>query len=378
MKLINDVDSEWLRSFENRLLFWLYVAYIEARRGGKRGTFDEHKFELHEFENLVNLRDSIIDKTYRPSRGTAHIIHNPVIREIFAASFRDRIVHHLIYDLVYDWWDKHFIENSFSCREGKGTSAGIECLKRHIQACSDNYKRKVWVIKLDIQGYFMSLPRQKLYERAMWGLNKQFANDKGQVYEMLRFLWAQTILDDPCRGVKRKGWPQDWKDLPKNKSLFWQALEIGIVIGNLTSQLLSNIYLDQLDRYVIYGLGYKYYGRYVDDFYIVVTEEELAQALADIDRIEAYLARLGLRLHPNKRSIQPADNGVAFLGAVVYPGRDYPGRRLVRNADKAFSEVVAGVRDVESVVSYLGHMKYMSSRKILSELFEKSGWDYNF
>ena len=115
MRIINDMhgleNQKWLSDFRNQLLLELYVAYLEARRGGKRGTFDEHKFEVYEFENLVSLRDSLIDRTYRPSRGTAHIIYNPVIREIFAASFRDRIIHHWMYDIVYDWWDRRFIPN---------------------------------------------------------------------------------------------------------------------------------------------------------------------------------------------------------------------------------------------------------------------------
>ncbi|MBQ9018265.1 RNA-directed DNA polymerase [Candidatus Saccharibacteria bacterium] len=376
MRLIDDADINWLRKFENKLLLELYVAYLEARRGGKRSTFDEHKFEANEFENLVNLRDSLLDKTYRPSRGTAHIIHNPVKREIFAASFKDRVIHHWIYDKVYDWWDRRFIEDSYSCREGKGTMYGIERLKRHIQAVSDNGRRKAWVIKLDIRGYFMSLPRTKLYERAMWGLNRQFAGNYGKVYELLRFLWAQTIFDDPCRGVKLKGWPEAWADLPDSKSLLKQVPGIGIVIGNLTSQLLSNIYLDMLDRYVIYDLGFKHYGRYVDDFYIVVTDDELPRALEAVKSIETFLKRMGLTLHPHKKYIQPVDKGVSFLGGVVYPGFVVPAERLKNNARVAFSEVVAGVRDVETVVSYLGHMKHMSSRQLLSDLFESAGWEY--
>ena len=354
------------------------MAHLEARRGGKRKTFDEHKFEVHEFENLVNLRDRIMDRTYRPSRGTAHIIHNPVVREIFAASYVDRIVHHWMYDNVVDWWDRHFIHNSFSCREGKGTKCGIETLARHLQSASRNYTRKVYVIKMDIKGYFMSLPRERLYERAIWGLDRQFEGDHNERYLTLRFLWEQTILDDPCRGVRKKGWPEDWKDLPDSKSLFKQPAGVGIVIGNLTSQLLSNVYLDQLDRYITLDLGYKYYGRYVDDFYIVVTEEELPQAMEDVKRIKEFLLRIGLVLHPDKFSVQPMERGTAFLGGVVYPGRTYPGRRIIRNAREALGEIEAGVRDVESMVSYLGHMKYFSARKILSEIFIEHGLDYNW
>lgn len=376
MKILNDSDSTWLNSFENRLLFELYVSYLEARRGGKRNTFDEHKFEMHEFENLVNLRDRILDETYRPSRGTAHIIHNPVVREIFAASFQDRVVHHWIYDNVYDWWDRRFIESSFSCREGKGTKYGIETLAKHLQAASDNYRKRVYVIMMDIQGYFMSLPRQELYERAMWGLKRQFEGNYGQRYQTLAFLWEQIIMDDPCRGVKRKGWPEDWTDLPKSKSLFCQPPGTGIVIGNLTSQLLSNVYLDQLDRYVYFELGYKYYGRYVDDFYIVVAEDDLKQAMRDVEAIKRYLERLKLTLHPKKFSVQPMERGADFLGGVVYPGRTVPGRRIIKNARQAFLETAAGVRDVESVVSYMGHMKYFSAKKILAQLFDEAGWDY--
>ena len=376
MRLLCNPEEEWLGNYSNRLLFELYIAYLEARRGGKRGTFDEHKFEVHEFENLVKLRDLILSREYRPSRGTAHIIHNPVMREIFAACFVDRIVHHYIYNCVYDWWDARFINNSFSCREGKGTSFGIQTLGRQLQSASQNYSQRVFVIKMDIQGYFMSLPRNQLLERALWGLQRQFKDNHGEKYSILRFLWEQTILDDPCRGVKRKGWPEEWAGLPDSKSLFKQPKGTGIVIGNLTSQLLSNIYLDQLDRYITIDLGWKYYGRYVDDFYLIVKESELPRALKDVERIKEFLLRIGLTLHPKKFSVQPMERGVTFIGGVAYPGRIYPGRRIIKNARRAFLEVEAGIRDIESIISYMGHMKHFSSRKILSELFLNVGWDY--
>ncbi len=355
----------------------LYIAYLDARKG-KRKTFDEYKFEMHALLNIVNLANTIANRTYRPSRGTAHVIYNPVIREIFAACFRDRVVHHWIYNMVYDWWDKHFIYDSYSCRVGKGTLFGIKRLKHHIESVAENGLHEAWVIKLDIQGYFMSMRRDLLYERAVWGLNQQFKDRKNWRYYTLKFLWAQIIFDDPCRGVRRKGWPNDWKDVPDTKSLFKQKPGIGIVIGNLTSQLLSNILLDLLDRFVTEELGYKHYGRYVDDFYIVVPKEDLVKAKADIKRIEAFLKRLGLTLHPKKRMIQPAKRGVPFLGAVVYPNRILPGARIKKNAFLAFDEVVSGKRSADTVISYMGHMKHYKSDKALSELFDKVGWIYNF
>lgn len=370
-------DKEWLRKFENRLLFALYVAYLEARKGGKRSTRDEHQFELNADENLVKLRDDILAKTYRPSRSTAHIIHNPVIREIFAATFRDRVVHHLIFDTVYDWWDNRFIYDSYSCRVGKGTLLGIQRLDYHIRAASENYKKGVYVLKMDIQGYFMSLPRRDLYERAMWGLDRQFEGRKDtKEYELMKFLWYQTIMDDPIHGVKKRGSLDGWKELPDSKSLFKQEPGKGIVIGNLTSQLLSNVYLDMLDRFIVYDLGYKHYGRYVDDFYIVVDEAGVAQLKKDIKAIEMFLATKKLTLHPRKRSLRKSSQGVPFLGAVVYNNHIVMGERLKRNIRIACREVMMGIRDERTVISYMGHTKYMDSAVMLEKLFAEVGWEY--
>lgn len=375
---IDPGELEWMeQSFEHRLQVALYVAYIEARCGGKRGTSDEHKFELNADENLMMLRKDILDKTYEPSRSTAHIVHNPVIREIFAASFRDRVVHHLVFDLVYEWWDRHFINDSYSCRVGKGTLYGIRRLDHHIRSVSGNYARKAYVLQMDIKGYFMSLSRKELYRRAMWGLDKQFKGQKDTPeYEMLKSLWYKIIFDNPVNGAKKVGDLRGWSELPASKSLFNQPAGIGIVIGNLTSQLLSNIYLDQLDRFITERLGYKHYGRYVDDFYIVVTEEKLSQLKRDIGAIREYLKGLKLSLHPHKIRLQESSKGVEFLGAVVYHDYIVAGKRLKKNVIVACEEVIAGRRGVETVASYLGHLKYMDSAKLTTLAFERVGWEY--
>ena len=368
------MSEAYKRRLEDWLLERLYIAYKEARRG-KRRTVDEHKFEMNLFENLLNLRDSILDRVYKPGRSVAFITYNPVIREIFAATFRDRIVHHFLFDIVYDWWDARLIYDSYSCRKGKGTKFGIDRLEHHIRHVTENYEKKAYVIKLDVQGYFMSLSRKKLYERAMWGLDRQFP-EGGEVYEICKFLWHEIIFDDPIEGVRRKGSVKNWEKLPKSKSLFCQPPGQGIVIGNLSSQLLSNIYLDQLDRFVTFELGYKHYGRYVDDFFLVVTEEELPKAKEDIKAIETYLTGLGLTLHPVKRYIQEVHKGVEFLGAVIYPKCRVPGRRLKRNFYRAAREYVMIDHRDERIMSYLGHLKYYDARRFERELFEEMGWEY--
>ena len=375
---INDDDLAWAqRDFENYLQLKLWIAFKEARRG-KRRTMDEQAFEINVDENLQALRKDILARTYNPSRSTAHIIHEPVIREIFAAPFRDRVVHHLIYDVVYDFWDRRFIYDSYSCREGKGTLFGIKRLDHHIRSVSLNYAREVYIMKLDIQGYFMSLPRRELYLRALWGLKEQYKDDlDSREYKMLKYLWRQIIFNEPVDGVKRKGRLSDWGLLPANKSLFGQPQGIGIVIGNLTSQLLSNVYLDMLDRFVTFDLGYKHYGRYVDDFYIVVAENELPQLKKDVLAIKEFLAGKKLTLHPKKQMLYKSSQGVPFLGAIVHTGYILSGERLKRNLRQACYDVEMGKKDIETIISYLGHTKHFNKIKFLADAFERVAWNYN-
>ena len=223
----------------------------------------------------------------------------------------------------------------------------------------------------------MSLPREMLYNRALWGLEHQFSR-KDPWFDLLNYLWKETIFDEPTIGVERRGNLALWKVLPPEKSLFHQAVGRGIVIGNLSSQLLSNMYLDLLDRFIRIELGYHYYGRYVDDFYIIVSAEDRARLLADIPRIENKLTELGLSINRKKTSFQLADKGIPFLGTVVYPGRVVPGKRLVKSTRRALIDYASGIVDEEVLISYLGLLKHYNSKKILGKLFNQTGQDYNF
>lgn len=378
---ISEVYKEGVRYW---LLKELIVAFQEARKG-KLKTCDEHSFEQHWLENLVNLRDSILEYRYEPSASVAFVIFEPMVREIFAAPFRDRVVHHFLYNMQAGWWDRRFLYDAYSCRVGKGTLFGVQRAQRFMQKATDNYTRKAYIVKLDIRGYFMSLPREKLYERVSWGLKRQFAdalNDRMgyQIYKICDFLWRKVLFDDPASKAWRRGVRSNWRPdvLPPEKSLFSQPPGQGIVIGNLTSQLVSNIYLDQLDRFIFYDLGYKNYGRYVDDFFIMVPEEEYEKLKTDIPMIEYFLkTELGLTLHKKKRYYQEVNKGMGFLGARVYPHCLYPSDRLQKKFRKAAMEFVYGYKDVESIVSYLGIMLHMDSRKIEKEVFSKYGWRIN-
>lgn len=351
-------------------------AYYEARRA-KRSTNDEQVFEMRAVENLLQLRDDILERNYRPSSGIAFIVHDPVMREIFAAPFRDRVIHHMLYNGVADWWDRRLIYDCYSCRVGKGTLFGIQRFAKHVRAATENYTKPAICLKMDIQGYFMSLPREGLYERICWGLDRQFPN-KGPKYNIYKYLWREIIFDDPVNGVKKRGDLNAWNILPKSKSLFGQPPGKGIVIGNLSSQLLSNIYLDKLDRFVKFDLGYEHYGRYVDDFFIIVKPEELAKAKRDLVVIKDFLTKIGLTLHPKKTRIQEVAKGTPFLGMVIYPGRIVPGKRIIKNYQQALVKFEQGRLELDSLISYMGVLTHVNGARTQQKMFAKVGLEYNF
>lgn len=380
--------------FENFVLDELWQAYDTARKG-KKHTVDEHRFELNDMANIIDLKDCIIRRQYKPSRGVAFIVRDPVTREIVAAPFRDRVIHHFLFNICADWWDRHFSPDSYSCRKNKGTLYGQKRLEHHMAVASKNFTKPAFYIKLDIQGYFMSLKHELLYEQVLWGLQKQFfesrrpdvANgirchpaDRQTLYKLLKYLWHEVIFDEPMRDIAIRGMRSDWRFLPKNKSLFHQPKGRGIVIGNLTSQLLSNIFLDQLDRFVTFDLGYRHYGRYVDDFFIIVPMEKRAQLLRDVSVIESFLQnKLSLTLHPDKRLASTINKGVPFIGAVCYPHFIIPGRRVRQNCyHAAYKLATEGQGDIDGLIARMGHVQHLNSRKFFKRLFDDFGWEYDW
>jgi len=388
--------------FEEYLLKELWCAYEIARKG-KRKTVDEHRFEVNDIENICFLRDSIVRRVYAPSRGVTFVVHDPVTREIVAAPFRDRVVHHFLYNLSADWWDRRFSPDSYSCRKGKGVLYGQQRLATHVRQATQNYTEPAFAVTMDIQSYFISLSHRKLYQRILWGLDRQFqryANpktlpsnyfpqnqitchpyDRDQLYQTAKFLWHQIIYDDPMRDITVRGSKRDWAALPYNKSLFHCRPGHGIVIGNLTSQLISNIFLDQLDRFITLDLGYKHYGRYVDDFFIIVPMRQKPQLMRDIPVIGRYLQNeLDLNLHPHKIRTQSVDKGIPFIGAVIYPGFIVPGHRARRKTRTAAYQLATGTGNstVEGFISREGTLMHINSRKFFKKIFDHFAWDYDW
>jgi retron-type reverse transcriptase len=365
------------------LLDDIFAAYYDARRN-KRNTANQLKFELRLEENLVRLYQQIEARTYRVGRSVGFIIEVPVKREVFAASFKDRVVHHLYFNYVNEIFERAFIADSYSCRKGKGTSYGIARLDHHIRSCSDNYRRDAWALKLDLSGYFMSIDRQILYDKVYALLNKYAGrrNSQGVLfsealdYDLLMYLTREIIFHDPLENCLIRGDMSEWEGLPPEKSLFGMPEGCGLPIGNLTSQLFSNVYLNDFDHYVKRELKFVHYGRYVDDFYLIHTSKpELVQA---IGKIRNYLRdTLGIKLHPHKIYLQHIRHGVPFLGVVVKPHRTYIAHRTAGNFKRTMSMEETRTdpgRMVEVLNSYLGLMSHHKTFRLRHSVVRRNPW----
>lgn len=352
----------------------LYQAYLGARRHKRKREYQK-RFEKKLFENLHLLCKELYTRTWKPRASMCFIITDPKKREVFAANFRDRIVHHLYYNYTHELYERTFIKDTYSCIKGRGTHYGVDRLYRHIQQESQGYKVTCYVLKMDISGYFMHISRQLLLDICSSTLNKMRYHkiskyrpekwDDVLDFDFVEYLTKEITLLNPLDNCFIKGDKNDWADLPKNKSLFYSPSGCGLPIGNLTSQLFSNVYLNVLDQYVKRELKAKHYGRYVDDFYIVSADKEFLYSCAE--KIKIMLCeKLGLMFHEGKMRIIPSSQGVEFLGLFVKHHRMYISRTtLNRMREKLRVKKYSSVPQLKaSLQSYVGVLSHGNNCKL--------------
>jgi RNA-directed DNA polymerase len=372
---------------KDQLLIELFQAYFDARKN-KRNTINALVFEKHFEENIFQLFDEIINDRYEPRPCICFIVTKPVLREIFAADFRDRVIHHFIINKINTSLDRTFIHDCYACRIGKGTHFGIRRVTGFINSCSCNYTIDCYILKLDIQGFFMHINRDILFKRLKRFL---FARHHEPDADLILKLCQTVIFKDPTKNCIIKGSKRDWYELPANKSLFHSPEGCGLPIGNLTSQVLANLYLSDFDHFMKHTLRLKYYGRYVDDF--VIIHRDKSRLLQIIPLISDYLQQnLGLTLHPSKIYLQHFSKGVQFLGTVIKPHRIYIANRTKGNFYQAIqrqnakiSEHKPNEEDVHlfqsTINSYLGILGHYKTYKIRKRYLEKNlsgDWLENF
>ncbi len=376
---------------KQKLLYDLFNCYYEARKN-KRNTLNQLDFEFNLEKNLIKLYEELLKWNYRVWKSIYFIQTHPVKREIFAWSFRDRIIHHLICNYISPFFEKEFIYDSYSCRKFKGTSLWVKRAQKFIRSCSDNYKKDCYILKLDISWYFMSMNKDILFHKIELVLKNNIKNLIWIDYKFIINLIKEVIFNDCTKNSIFKWKSQDYIWLPKNKSLFFASKWCGLPIWNLTSQLFSNIYFLDFDKYIKNDLWIKYYWRYVDDFFIVHKNKNyLAKLVLEISN---YLENnLKLKLHPKKIYLQHYSKWILFLGVFIKPYRTYIRKRTIWyfyskivNLNKKLKQNNYKINfklqsDFLSCVnSYLGmiknHKSYKKRKNLVLNIVSTYFWDY--
>lgn len=345
----------------------LYKSYRQARKN-KRNTKTQLKFELNVETNLLKLAEELVNRTYELSPSVCFINEKPVKREVVAADFRDRVVHHLLCSWLFPIFEKQFIYDSYSCRKGKGTLFGINRIRGFLRAASDDFRKDCWVLRLDVKGFFMSIDKALLYDFIVDGLDKAKWMGIPDV-TLCEYLVKKIVFSMPLETAMFRSPPDAWDDLPKDKTLKYAGEDKGLPIGNLTSQLFGNIYMNKIDHFVKRTLKIRYYGRYVDDMVLVSDNKEML--IDAIDKIRRFLKEeLKLTLHPRKINLQPAAYGFDFLGVHILPYRVYPGNRIRRNCKNALTQ--RSNKHEATIESYEGMFKHLNGTRKLKMMIDRS------
>ena len=323
----------------------LFTAWEEFKVD-KRHKEDVQAFEFSVEQNLFRLHRELMAKRYKHQPYTGFYIRDPKVRHIHKAAARDRVMHHAIFRVLNPFFDRTFISNSFSCRIGKGVHKGVIALENMIRSESRNFTRQCFALKCDVQKFFDSVDHQVLLSI----LEKRIADPEamGLIRQVIESYSAgQTSLFD------RQGLP----------------------IGNLTSQLFANVYMNEFDQFIKHTLRVRHYARYTDDFVIISTDKKYLEGL--LDPIREYLhTRLKLKLHPNKISFRACHQGVDFLGYVALPShrlvRAKTRRRIYRKLKYRISQYRSGIISEnalsQTLQSYLGILSHANAHQLTQDL----------
>jgi len=265
----------------------LFLAWDEFQRN-KRNKTDVREFKWHLEENIFMLHRDLVAKNYRHGPYEGFHISDPKQRHIHKASVRDRILHHAIFAAINPIFEETFIATSFSCRVGYGSHRGVRVMEKKIRNVAQNGTRTCYVLKCDVQKFFDSLDHGVLL-----GILAIRIKDESTLWLLREVVGSFSTVHSPLFGKK------------------------GVPIGNLTSQLFANIYMNELDHFMKHGLRVLHYGRYTDDFLVVSPDRLYLEGL--LPRIESFLAeRLALKLHPKKVEIRTLHEGIDFLGYTIF------------------------------------------------------------
>lgn len=288
---------------------------------GKKQKKDVQQFSLRLMDNILKLHRDLADRTYVHGDYHAFNISDPKPRNIHKALVRDRLVHHAIYRVLCPFFDRTFISDSYSCRLYKGTHRALNRFRDFGQKVSKNNTRTCWVLKCDVRKFFASIDHGVLF-----AILEQYIPDKD-------ILWLLTRVIDSFHSTR---------------------FGVGLPLGNLTSQLLVNIYMNEFDQYMKHRLKAKHYIRYADDFVILSNDKKRLENIL-IEISDFLQVKLRLNLHPDKVFIKTFASGVDFLGWVHFSDH-----RVLRTSTKKrmFKRLAEGEVSETTILSYLGMLSH--------------------
>jgi len=327
MKIQLDHIFKDLISIDNLLFAW------QEFLKGKKSKKDVQSFQFCLMDNILSLHYDLSTHLYQHGGYETFNISDPKVRIIHKATVRDRLLHHAVYRKLYPFFDKTFIADSFSCRVHKGTHRAILKFLKFSRIVSKNNTKTCWVLKCDIKKFFASIDQSILIK-----ILETYIPDK-HIINLLREIIS---------------------------SFHSTAFGVGLPLGNLTSQLFCNIYMNEFDKFVKHRLKVKYYIRYADDF-VIFSEDKKYLDIITFNIKEFLQKGLKLTLHPDKIFIKTLASGIDFLGWVNFFDR----RVLRRTTKRKMLKKLSNNPKIESIHSYLGLLKHGNTEKIKKKIISK-------
>lgn len=298
---------------------------------GKRHKSDVMKYQTRLADNLIALHGLLQKRTYTHALYSAFNISDPKPRNIHKATVRDRLLHHLIYKELYPYFESKFIYDSFSCRENKGTHLALDRFRYFARRVSKNNTNSCYVLKCDIKKFFASIDHEILKR-----ILKRHIKDE-------EMLWLIDEVISSFQSI-RAG--------------------VGLPLGNLTSQLLVNVYMHEFDSYMKQELRVKYYIRYADDFAIMADKKDYLEDM--LPKLHDFLnEKLKLELHEHKVYIKTFATGVDFLGWIHFPHH----RQIRTTTKRKIVKKLRGYPKPETVSSYRGLLLHGNTYKLQQRIF---------
>lgn len=321
----------------------LAQAYFDCRKS-KRNSRSALAFEQNLERNLIQLRDDLLSGNYQIGQSICFVITHPKPREVWAATFRDRIVHHLMYNRIAPSIEARFIADSCACIKGRGTLYAAQRLEHKIRSATQNWSVDCHYLKCDLANFFVSIDKNILADLITRKVPDHW----------WRELTLKILHHDPRQNYQLRCSRHTLSKVPEHKRLHSQPAHKGLAIGNLSSQFFANIYLNELDQFAKHTIKAKHYIRYVDDFVILHLDPQWLNAARE--KIEQFLPSLGAQLNPTKTILQPVSRGVDFVGQVIKPWHRVTRKRTLNHAlHQVRTKPVNALR--ETANSYFGLLR---------------------